>query len=86
MYNLDFKKAYYSLHKGILQKCMEEFKIPKKLINICKTGVQKTRSADRIEETLSSSFKNKQDCSRVTIPNIIRLSITKSDTNYKNGS
>jgi len=38
---------------------MEEFKIPKKLINVCKTYAQKTRSAVRIEETLSSFFKNK---------------------------
>ena len=37
---------------------MEEFKIPKKLINMCKTGVQKTRSSVRIEGTLSSFFKN----------------------------
>ena len=35
---------------------MEEFKIPKKLINICRTYVQKTRSAVRIEGTLSSFF------------------------------
>jgi len=38
---------------------MEEFKIPKKLINMCKTCVQKTVSAVRIEGTLSSFFKNK---------------------------
>jgi hypothetical protein len=35
------------------------FKISKKLINMCKTGKQKTRSAVRIEGTLSSFFKNK---------------------------
>jgi hypothetical protein len=38
---------------------MKEFKIPTKLINICKTCVQKTRSAVRIEGTLSSFFENK---------------------------
>jgi len=35
---------------------MKEFKIPKKLINICKTCVQKTRSAVRIAGTLSLFF------------------------------
>jgi len=38
---------------------VEEFQIPKKLINTCKTCVQKTRSAVRIEGTLSSFFENK---------------------------
>ena len=38
---------------------MYEFKIPTKLINMCKTCVQKTRSAVRIEGTLSSFFENK---------------------------
>jgi len=38
---------------------MKEFKIPTKLINLCKACVQKTRSAVRIEGTLSSFFKNK---------------------------
>ena len=42
-----------------LWKHMEEFKIPIKLINVCKTCVQKTRSAVRIEGTLSSFFENK---------------------------
>ena len=37
----------------------EESKIPPKLINMCKTCVQKTRSAVRIEGTLSSFFENK---------------------------
>jgi hypothetical protein len=35
---------------------MEEFKIHKKLINMCKTCVQKTRIALRVEGTLSSLF------------------------------
>jgi hypothetical protein len=38
---------------------MKEFKIPSKLINICKTCVQKTRSVVRIQGTLSSFFQNK---------------------------
>ena len=38
---------------------MKEIKIPTKLINMCKTCVQKTRSAVRIEGTLSSFFENK---------------------------
>jgi hypothetical protein len=38
---------------------MEEFKISTKLINMCKEFVQKTRSAVRIEGTLSSFFENK---------------------------
>jgi len=37
---------------------MEEFKILKKLINMCKTCAQKARSAVSIEGTLSSFFKN----------------------------
>jgi hypothetical protein len=37
---------------------MKEFKIPTKLINKCKTRVQKARSAVRIEGTLSSFFHN----------------------------
>jgi hypothetical protein len=38
---------------------MEEFKIPTKLMNMCKTCIPKTRSAVRIEGTLSSFFENK---------------------------
>jgi hypothetical protein len=38
---------------------MKEFKIPTKLMNICKTCVQETRSAVRTEGTLSSFFENK---------------------------
>ena len=51
---IDFQKAYDSIHKDRQWKCMKEFKIPTKLINICKTCVQKSRSAVRIEGTLSS--------------------------------
>jgi hypothetical protein len=36
-----------------------DFKIPTKLVNMCKTCVQKTRSVVRIEGTLSSFFENK---------------------------
>jgi hypothetical protein len=38
---------------------MKEFKIPTKLINMCKTCLQRTRSAVRIEGTLSNFFENK---------------------------
>jgi len=38
---------------------MKEFKISTKLINKCKTYVQKTRSVVRIEGKLSSFFENK---------------------------
>ena len=34
---IDFQKAYDSIHRDALWKCMEEFKIPTKLINMCKT-------------------------------------------------
>ena len=43
-YSLIFKR-HDSIHKDTLWKCMEGFKIPKKLINMCRTCVQKTRSA-----------------------------------------
>jgi len=56
---IDFQKAYVSIHKEALWKCMKEFKIPTKLINMCKTCVQKTRSVVRIGGTLSSFFENK---------------------------
>ena len=57
---IDFQKAYDTIHSDTLWKCMEEFNIPKKLINICKTYVQKTSSAVRIEGTLSSFIENKR--------------------------
>jgi len=56
---IDFQKAYDSIHRDTLWECMREFKIPTKLLNMCKTCVQKTRSAVRIEGTLSSFFENK---------------------------
>jgi len=34
---LDFQKAYVCKHRDTLWKCMEEFKILKKLINMCQT-------------------------------------------------
>jgi len=49
-----------SLHRDSLWKCMKEFTIPTKLIKMCKTCVQETRSAVRIEET-SFFFENKTD-------------------------
>ena len=42
---IGYQKAHDSIHVDTLWKCMEEFKIPAKLINICKACVQKTRSA-----------------------------------------
>jgi len=56
---IDFQKAYDSVHRDTLWECMKDFKIPTKLINMCKSCVQKTRSAVRIEGTLSSFFENK---------------------------
>jgi hypothetical protein len=44
---IDFIKAYDSIQRDVLWKCMEEFKIPTKLINMCKTYVQKTISEVR---------------------------------------
>ena len=55
----EYQKAYDSIHRDTLWKCMEDFKIPTKLINMCKACVQKTRSTVRIEGTLSSFFENK---------------------------
>jgi len=56
---IDFQKAYVSIHRDALWKCMKEFKIPTKLINMHKTCVQNKRSVVRIEGTLSSFFGNK---------------------------
>jgi len=36
---IDFQKAYDSIHRDTLWECMKEFKIPTKLINMCKTCV-----------------------------------------------
>jgi hypothetical protein len=55
---LDFQKAYDSIHRDTIWECMKEFKIPTKLIQMCKTCVQETRSAVRTEGTLSSFFEN----------------------------
>jgi len=33
---IDFQKAYDSIHTDTLWECMKEFKIPTKLINMCK--------------------------------------------------
>ena len=58
---IDFQKAYDSIHRDTLWECMEEFKIPTELVNKCKTCVQETRSAVRIDGALSSFFENKID-------------------------
>jgi hypothetical protein len=34
---IGFQKAYESILRDTLWKCMKEFKIPTKLINVCKT-------------------------------------------------
>jgi hypothetical protein len=34
---IDFQKAFDSINRDTLWTCMEEFKIPTKLINMCKT-------------------------------------------------
>jgi hypothetical protein len=34
---VDFQKTYDFIHRKTLWKCMKEIKIPKKLINVCKT-------------------------------------------------
>ena len=49
---IDFQKVYNSIHRDALWKCMEEFKIPTKLINMRKICVQETRSAVRIGGTV----------------------------------
>jgi len=58
IYLLNFKR-HATLYIETLWKCMEEIKIPKKLINMCKTCVRKTRSDVTREGTLSSFFENK---------------------------
>jgi hypothetical protein len=50
-----------SIHRDLLWKCMKEFTVPTKLIKMCETCVQETRSAVRIEGTLLFYFENKTD-------------------------
>jgi len=38
---IDVQKAYDSIHTDSLWKCMKKFKIPTKLINMCKTCVKR---------------------------------------------
>jgi len=57
---IGFLRAYDSIHRDTLWECRKEFKIPTKLINMCKTRVQKTRSVLRTEGTLPSFLKMKQ--------------------------
>jgi len=49
-------KRHDTVRRDTLWKWMEEFKIPKKLIYICKTYVQKMRSAVRMEGTVRHPF------------------------------
>jgi len=84
---IDFQKAYNSIHRDALWKCMKEFIISTKLINMCKTCVQETRSAVRIEGTLSSFFENKTGLKQddPLSPVLFNL-VLQNDTKYKNGS
>jgi hypothetical protein len=54
---------------------MEEFQISKKLTNMCKTCIQKTRSAVRIEETLSFFFENKTGLKQGDTPSPILFNL-----------
>ena len=46
---IDFQKAYDSVRRDTLWKCMEEFKIPKELINMCRTCVRpRNRRQDEV--------------------------------------
>ena len=56
---IDFQKEYDFILRDTLWERTEGFRIPKKLISMCKTYVQKARSAVIIEGTLSSYFENK---------------------------
>ena len=53
---IDFQKSYVSIHMDRLWKCIKEFTIPKKLINIGNTYVKKTGITVRIKGILSSFF------------------------------
>ena len=81
---IDLQKAYDSIHRDRLWKCMEDFTIPKILINMCRTYVQKARSVVRIEGTIPSFFANKTGLKQGD--SIIQFSSTKSNTKYENGS
>jgi hypothetical protein len=59
---------------------MEEFKILKKIVNMCKTCVQKTGCAVRIEETLLHFFENKTGLKQCDTLSLILFIIIKSDT------
>jgi len=49
---------YLSIHRDTLWECMKEFKIPTKLINMCKTCT-KDKKCDQNRSNLSSFFENK---------------------------
>ena len=59
VYNICLLIFKRHIHRDSLWECMKEFKIPTKLINICKICVQETRGVVRIEGTLSSFFEDK---------------------------
>jgi len=59
IYLLIFKRRMTLYIKTRYKNVRKNLKSPPKLINTCKTCVQKTRSAVRLEETWSSFYKNK---------------------------
>jgi hypothetical protein len=67
---------------------MEEFKILKKLVNMCKTCVQKTVCAVRIEGTLLNFFEHKTGLKQGDTLSLIlfNLALQKNDTNETNCS
>jgi hypothetical protein len=73
----DFQQAYDSIHTDTLRECMKEFKIPTKLINMCKTCVHTTRSAVSIEGTLSFFFENKTCLKGPLSPILFNLAFQK---------
>jgi hypothetical protein len=76
------------MHRDTPWKCMEEFKIPTKFLNMCKTCVPKTRIAVRIEGTLSSFFENKVGLKQSDpfSPILFNLALQKVIQSIQNGS
>ena len=67
---------------------MEEFKMPKKLINMCTACVKKKRSAVRVEGTQSSFFANNTGLKQgePLSPILFNLALQKVIQSTKNGS
>lgn len=53
---VDFKQAYDSIERAALFVILEEFGIPRKLINLVKATLTNTRCKVLIQSTLSDSF------------------------------